>query len=94
MNKKLIVVAVVGAMALSGCSIFGDKNTVAEITNPLEATPDIKALEVAFLEDNRKITLEFDENGAEWLVIESTGTSPINFNHANSREEAFLVASM
>jgi hypothetical protein len=95
MNKKLIAVAVAGALVLtSGCSMFDQKETVAVIQNPLEAVPDVKQQEVAFLEDHGKITLEFDENGAEWLTIESTGTSPINFNHANSREEAFLVASM
>lgn len=93
-NKKLLTLAVAGAIALSGCSMFQTEPTVAQIDNPLEATPDIKAQEVAFLEENGKITLEFDETGAEWLVIESTGTSPINFNHANSREEAFLVATM
>lgn len=95
MNKKLIAVAVAGALVLtSGCSMFDQKETGAVIENPLEAVPDIKQQEVEFLEANGKIILEFDATGAEWLVIESTGTSPINFNHANSREEAFLVASM
>jgi len=95
MNKKIIAVAVAGALLLtSGCSSFGDKETVTVIDNKLEQVPDIRAQEVEFLETNGKITLEFDESGAEWLTIESTGTSPINFNHANSREEAFLVASM
>jgi hypothetical protein len=78
----------------TGCSSLQDKETVSQIDNPLEAKPDIKEQEVVFLEDNGKITLEFDETGAEWLVIESTATSPVNFNHANSREEAFLVATM
>jgi hypothetical protein len=93
MKLKPIVVAV--ALVFStGCSMLDNKETVAIIENPLEAIPDIKEQEVAFLQDNGKITLEFDETGAQWLVIESTGTSPINFNHANSREEAMLVASM
>lgn len=78
----------------TGCTTFSEKETVTQIDNPLEAKPEIKQQEVVFLEDNGKITLEFDETGAEWLVIESTATSPVNFNHANSREEAFLVATM
>ena len=94
MNKKFIAVAVAGALMLGGCSTMNDKPTVSQITDQLESKPDIKAQEVEFLETNGKITLEFDENGNEWLVIESTGTAPVNFNHANSREEAFLVASM
>lgn len=95
MNKKLLAIAVAGALVLtSGCSTLSDKTTVSTIENKLETVPDIKAQEVEFFEANGKIVLEFDETGAEWLTIESTGTSPINFNHANSREEAFLVASM
>jgi len=94
MNKKLIAVAVAGALALSGCSSLGDKPTVTAIDNPLEKAPDIKQQEVVFLETNGKITIEFDEKTGEWLAIEATGTSPVTFNHANSREEAFTVAGM
>ena len=64
------------------------------VTNPLEAKLDIKKQEVKFLEQNGHVKLEFDENGEEWLALESTGTAPLNFNHANSREEAFMVANM
>lgn len=88
------IVAAVAIVFATGCSMLEQKETVAVIENPLEAAPEIKEQEVTFLEDSGKITLEFDENGAEWLTIESTATSPVNFNHANSREEAFLVASM
>jgi len=90
---KLRNIAVTAAVLLAvGCASQQEK--VSLIDNPLEAQPDIKAQEVAFLEDNGTISLEFDETGAEWLTIESTGTSPITFNHANSREEAMTVASM
>jgi len=88
------IVAAVAIVFATGCSMLEQKETVTVIENPLEAAPEIKEQEVTFLEDSGKITLEFDENGAEWLTIESTATSPVNFNHANSREEAFLVASM
>lgn len=90
---KLRNIAVTAAVLLAvGCASQQEK--VSLIDNPLEAKPDIKAQEVAFLEDNGTISLEFDETGADWLTIESTGTSPITFNHANSREEAMTVASM
>lgn len=94
MNKKLIAVAVAGALMLGGCSSLSDKPTVSVIDNPLESAPDIKQQEVVFLEENGKITLEFDEKTGDWIAIEATGTSPVTFNHANSREEAFTVASM
>src|SRR6056300_439172 len=90
---KLRNIAVTAAVLLAvGCASQQEK--VSLIDNPLEAKPDIKAQEVAFLEENGTINLEFDETGADWLVIESTGTSPITFNHANSREEAMTVAAM
>lgn len=90
---KLRNIAVTAAVIMAvGCASKPDP--VALIDNPLEAKPDIKAQEVAFLEANGTINLEFDETGADWLVIESTGTSPITFNHANSREEAMTVAAM
>ena len=91
---KLRNLAVTAAVIMAvGCASQAP-TPVALIDNPLEKTPDIKAQEVAFLEANGTINLEFDETGADWLVIESTGTSPITFNHANSREEAMTVASM
>lgn len=90
---KLRKLGVMAAVLLAvGCA--SNKPTVTQIDNPLEAKPDIKQQEVTFLEANGLIRLEFDETGAEWLVIESTGTSPVTFNHANSREEALTVASM
>lgn len=91
MKLRNIAVAAAVLMAV-GCA--SNQPTVSKIDNPLEAKPDIKQQEVTFLEANGLIHLEFDETGAEWLVIESTGTSPVNFNHANSREEALTVAAM
>lgn len=90
---KLRNLSVVAAVLLAvGCASQQEK--VSIVDNPLEVQPDIKAQEVAFLEENGTVSLEFDENGADWISIESTGTSPITFNHANSREEAMTVAAM
>lgn len=75
----------------TGCTTVD--TTVSKIEDPLEAKPDIKEQEVTFLQDHGMVTLEFDETGAEWIAIQSTGTSPITFNHANSREEAMTVAT-
>ena len=90
---KLRNIAVSAAVIMAvGCAT---QNTgVKMVDNPLEEKPDIKAQEVEFLESHGTIGLEFDENTGEWLSVESTGTSPITFNHANSREEAMTVASM
>jgi hypothetical protein len=91
MKAKKISVILASLVLVVGCS---SNPKVATITNPLEAKPDIKKQEVKFLEMYGHVKLEFDENGEEWLTLESTGTAPLNFNHANSREEAFMVANM
>ena len=90
---KLRNIAVTASVLMAvGCA---SQNTgVKMVDNPLEQQPDIKAQEVAFLEEHGTIGLEFDENNGEWISVESTGTSPITFNHANSREEAMTVAAM
>jgi len=91
---KLRNIAVSAAVIMAvGCATQ-NPGPVSLVDNPLEAQPDIKAQEVAFLEEHGTIGLEFDENNGEWLSVESTGTSPITFNHANSREEAMTVAAM
>ena len=91
---KLRNIAVTAAVLLAvGCANQGP-GPVSLVDNPLEQQPDIKAQEVAFLEEHGTIGLEFDENNGEWISVESTGTSPITFNHANSREEAMTVAAM
>jgi len=91
MKVKKIAALVAAIVFIAGCST---NPKIATITNPLEARADIKKQEVKFLETYGHITLQFDENGEEWLSLESTGTAPLNFNHANSREEAFMVANM
>lgn len=89
---KLRNLGIAAAVLLAvGCA--SKETKITQIDNPLEAVPDIKAQEVEFLQDHGMVTLEFDESGAEWLVIESTGTSPVTFNHTNSREEAMTVAT-
>jgi hypothetical protein len=91
---KLRNIAVTAAVLLAvGCANKGP-GPVSLVDNPLEQQPDIKAQEVAFLEEHGTIGLEFDENNGEWISVESTGTSPITFNHANSREEAMTAAAM
>lgn len=88
MKKTALILSI---LFFTGCS---SSPKIATIQNPLEAKPDIKKQEVQFLESNGYVKLEFDQNGEEWLTLESTGTAPLNFNHANSREEAFMVANM
>jgi hypothetical protein len=91
MKVKKIAALVAAIVFIAGCST---NPKIATITNPLEARADIKKQEVKFLETYGHVVLQFDENGEEWLSLESTGTAPLNFNHANSREEAFMVANM
>lgn len=91
MKVKKIAALVAAIVFVAGCST---NPKIATITNPLEARADIKKQEVKFLETYGHVVLQFDENGEEWLSLESTGTAPLNFNHANSREEAFMVANM
>lgn len=92
MKAKRLSTLIASLFLVVGCASNGPK--IATINNPLEAKPDIKKQEVKFLEAYGHVKLEFDENGEEWLTLESTGTAPLNFNHANSREEAFMVANM
>ena len=92
MKAKRLSTLIASLFLVVGCASNGPK--IATINNPLEAKPDIKKQEVKFLETYGHVKLEFDENGEEWLTLESTGTAPLNFNHANSREEAFMVANM
>lgn len=92
MKAKRLSTLIASLFLVVGCASNGPK--IATINNPLEAKPDIKKQEVKFLEQYGHVKLEFDENGEEWLTLESTGTAPLNFNHANSREEAFMVANM
>ena len=94
MKKCIISVAVVALFA-TGCSSF--RNTapapVTKIENKLETKPDIKKAEAEFLETAGTVQLQFSEEG-DWLLIKTSGTAPINFNHSQGREDAFLLATM
>ena len=83
------------ALFATGCSSFGNKAPapVTKIENKLETKPDIKKAEAEFLETAGTVQLQFSEEG-EWLLIKTSGTAPINFNHAQGREDAFLLATM
>jgi hypothetical protein len=83
------------ALFATGCSSFGTTTPapVTKIENKLETKPDIKKAEVEFLETAGTVQLQFSEEG-DWLLIKTSGTAPINFNHAQGREDAFLLATM
>ena len=83
------------ALFATGCSSFGNKAPapVTKIENKLETKPDIKKAEAEFLETAGTVQLQFSEEG-DWLLIKTSGTAPINFNHAQGREDAFLLATM
>jgi hypothetical protein len=93
--KKCIISMAVVALFATGCSSFGNKAPapVTKIENKLETKPDIKKAEAEFLETAGTVQLQFSEEG-EWLLIKTSGTAPINFNHAQGREDAFLLATM
>lgn len=91
MKMKLIAVAVL-ATIVTGCA-SNKPEPVTKVENKLEQKPDIKKAEAVFLEDNGTLQIQFSEEG-EWLVIKTVGTAPINFNHAQGREDAFMLATM
>ena len=76
-----------------GCATKGSPPTPTKVENKLEQTPDIKKAEAEFLEATGTVQLQFSDAG-EWLVIKTTGTAPINFNHPQGREDAFMLATM
>jgi hypothetical protein len=87
---------VVVTMLATGCSSFGNNKApepVIKVENKLETKPDIKKAEAEFIEANGSLQLQFSEEG-EWLVIKTMGTAPINFNHSQGHEDAFMLASM
>jgi len=94
MKRSLISLAVV-AVFTTGCSSFGNKapEPVVKVENKLEQKPEIKKAEAEFLESAGTVQLQFSDEG-EWLVIKTVGTAPINFNHAQGRDEAFMLATM
>lgn len=93
MKKGIISMAVL-ALFVTGCA--SNKQVpapVAKVENKLEMKPDIRKAEAEFLETAGTVQLQFSEEG-DWLLIKTSGTAPINFNHAQGREDAFLLATM
>lgn len=91
MNRSLIAVALVAVLA-SGCA-SQKPAPVAEIKDKLEQKPDISKTEAEFLSVTGTLQLQFSEDG-QWVMIKSSGTAPINFNHPQGREDAFMLATM
>lgn len=91
MKMKLLAVAMFAAFA-TGCA-SNKVEPVTKVDNKLEQKPDVKKAEAEFLETNGTLQIQFSEEG-EWLVIKTVGTAPINFNHAQGREDAFMLATM
>jgi hypothetical protein len=92
MKKSVLAMALVAVFTV-GCASKGSPPTPTKVENKLEQKPDIKKAEAEFLEVSGTLQLQFSEEG-EWLVIKSSGTAPINFNHAQGREDAFMLATM
>jgi hypothetical protein len=108
MKRNIISLAVVAVFA-TGCSSMGAKKEeapkpvvkvvapvpepVIKVENKLEQKPDIKKAEAEFVESNGSLQLQFSEEG-DWVVIKTMGTAPINFNHSQGHEDAFMLASM
>lgn len=107
MKRTLLCVAIASLIGATGCSTTKDiakeppkepvvlaqvQPVVAKSTS-LEKKPDVTKAEASFVESNGALTLEFDDEG-NWLKIKTSGTSPLEFNHANAKEQAFTVAQM
>lgn len=93
MKQGIISMAVL-ALFVTGCASTKEAPApVTKIENKLESKPDIKKAEAEFLETAGTVQLQFSDEG-EWLLIKTSGTAPINFNHAQGREDAFLLATM
>jgi hypothetical protein len=92
-KKTLLCVAVVSMLGMVGCSSTNPPLRGIDKNSALEKTPDLTKAEATFVEKNGNLILEFDEAG-NWIKIRTTGTSPIEFNHASAKEQAFLVAGM
>ena len=91
MKLKLLTIAIVAALA-TGCA-SNKPEPVTKVQNKLEQKPDIKKAEAEFLEVSGTLQLQFSEDG-DWVAIKTTGTAPINFNHPQGREDAFMLATM
>lgn len=91
MKLKLLTIAMLAAFA-TGCA-SNKVEPVTKVENKLEQKPDIKKAEAEFLEEHGTLQIQFSDQG-EWLVIKTVGSAPINFNHAQGREDAFMLATM
>ena len=91
MKHALLYVAILGLIA--GCSTPKESLRVIDKSSALELKPNISKAEASFVEENGTLVLEFDEDG-NWIKIKTSGTSPIEFNHSNAREQAFTVAQL
>jgi hypothetical protein len=92
MKKSALAMALVAVFTV-GCASKGSPPTPTKVENKLEQTPDIKKAEAEFLEATGTVQLQFGEDG-DWVAIKTTGTAPINFNHPQGREDAFMLATM
>jgi hypothetical protein len=92
MKKSALAMAMVAVFTV-GCASKGSPPTPVKVENKLELKPDIKKAEAEFLEMSGTLQLQFSEDG-DWVVIKSSGTAPINFNHPQGREDAFMLATM
>ena len=88
--KTIIAIAVLSAFT-AGCA--SNIPAVTKIENKLEQKPDIKKAEAEFFKTSGTVQLQFSDEG-DWLVIKTSGTAPINFNHSQGREDAFMLATM
>jgi hypothetical protein len=92
MKKSALAMALVAVFTV-GCATKGSPPTPVKVENKLELKPDIKKAEAEFLEMSGTLQLQFSDDG-DWVVIKSSGTAPINFNHPQGREDAFMLATM
>lgn len=92
MKKSALAMALVAVFA-AGCATKGSPPSPVVVENKLEMKPDIKKAEAEFLEMSGTLQLQFSEDG-DWIAIKSSGTAPINFNHPQGREDAFMLATM
>ena len=92
MKRSLVALSVLAILA--GCSSTPKPpEPVVKVQNKLEQTPDIKKAEAEFLEANGSLQIQYGDDG-QWIMIKTVGTAPVNFNHSQGKEDAFMLASM
>lgn len=92
MKKSVLAMALVAVFTV-GCASKGSPPSPTKVENKLELKPDLKKAEAEFLEVAGTVQLQFSEDG-DWVAIKTSGTAPINFNHPQGREDAFMLATM